>query len=205
MDIVRHVEGLYPHFVRVDTDVRRWIEANGLPSDLIPYSVHPVGRVVGQQRTALVPRYDCCHANLMMPLYERIKADGNTLLIRGTKTVDTPRQPFRSGDTPDGIELWYPIEDWSHADVFEYLRAAGAPLCRVYEHVTNAPECARCPAWWGEQRAAYLRQFHPALFDEYRARLALVVGELNTPLTSLTREVAQMGGVRALLEGYPHG
>jgi len=198
-EIVAHVRGLYPHFVHVQGNVSDWIAAHGMPTDLLPHSAHPTARHMGEERTPLVARYDCCFANLMQPLYERIKADGNTLLIRGVKAVDMRRQPFRSGECPDGIEFWYPLEDWTHADVFAYLRAVGAPICRVYEHVTNAPECARCSAWWGEQRAAYLRQFHPALFDDYRARMQLVVRELHAPMNNLAREVGEMGGLASLL------
>jgi len=203
LDVISHVEAFAPHFVRVERDVQGWIAAHGLPSDLVPYSQHPMGRLLGQQGTTLVPRYKCCHANLSMPLYRRIREDGNTLLIRGSKRADTPRMSYESGATADGIELWLPLQEWSHAEVFAYLRQVGAPLCRIYEHVTNAPECARCPAWWGERRAAYLRAFHPALYDDYRARMALVVRELNGPLVTLTREVTEMGGVRELLGGGP--
>ena len=195
METVEHVRGMYPHFVTVRSDVQGWIKTHGLPTDLMPHSAHPVARWMGEERTVLVPRYDCCHANLMMPLYERIKADGNTLLIRGTKAVDMNRLPFKSGDTPDGIEFWYPLEGWSNADVFAYLRSVDAPICRVYEHVTNAPECSRCSAWWGEKRASYLKQFHPALFDDYRHRMTLVMRELQVPLTNLATEVGDMGGL----------
>jgi len=199
MDIVEHVRGLYPQFETVQSDVQRWIATHGLPTDLLPHSAHPVAREMGEERTALVPRYDCCHANLMLPLYERIKKDGNSLLIRGVKSVDMARQPYRSGDCPDGIEFWYPIEDWTHADVMAYLRHVEAPICRVYSFVENSPECARCSAWWGERRAAYLQRFHPELFEGYRARMRLVLRELHAPMHHLAREVENLGGLASLL------
>jgi phosphoadenosine phosphosulfate reductase len=143
-DIVDHVRAMYPRFVVVQSDVRQWIADHGLPTDLLPHSAHSVGRQMGEAHTALVSRYDCCASNLMLPLYERIKGDGNTLLIRGTKAVDMNRLPIASGESQEGIEVWYPLQDWSHADVMAYLRHVGAPICRVYDHVTNAPECARC-------------------------------------------------------------
>lgn len=188
-EIVARVEADAPFFVRVRTDARAWQAANGLPSDLVPYGQHGIGRMVGEGRQAIVHRYDCCAANLMVPLYDRIRADGHTLSIRGTKRADMRRLPAADGDVVDGLEIWLPLQEWSHADVFAYLRDQGAPECRLYEHVTNAPECARCPAWWGEKRAAYLRQFHPDLFEDYRAGLAAVLNEIGPSIEHLAAEV----------------
>lgn len=188
-DIVAQVEAEAPFFVRVNTDARGWIAANGLPSDLVPYGQHGIGRQMGDARAAIVHRYDCCAANLMLPLFTRVKADGHTLSIRGTKRVDMRTLPAADGDVMDGIEIWLPLQDWSHERVFAYLREQGAPICRVYDYVTNAPECARCPAWWGEKRAAYLREFHPALFEDYRAGLAAVLHEIGPSIENLAAEV----------------
>lgn len=188
-EIVAHVEKFAPHFVRVKTNVAAWIAQWGMPTDLLPYSSHPLGRAMGQEGAVLVPRYDCCFNNLMHPIYERIKADGNTLIIRGTKRIDLDKLPADSGPTLDGVELFLPIRDWSHQQVFDYLRSVGAPINRIYDYVTNSPECARCPAWWNEKRAAYLRAFHPTLFREYAARLRVVGAAIQEPLGNLMREL----------------
>ena len=74
----------------------------------------------------------------MIPLWERIVADGNTLVIRGIKAVDLPRLPVLDGQVVDGIGFLLPLPGRSHAEVFAYLRSVGAPLSRVYEHMTNA-------------------------------------------------------------------
>lgn len=192
--IVGHVKAFAPHFVHIHGNVTGWIEANGMPTDLLPYSAHDVGRVAGQEGIRLTSRYSCCYANLMLPVWERIKADGNTLVIRGTKAVDQKRIPAKSGETHDGIEIWNPIEGWSHEDVFDYLKAMGAPHNRIYDYMTNAPECARCPAWWGEGRAAYLKQFHPELFADYAARLRAVTGEIIESVNNLNRELGVANG-----------
>jgi 3'-phosphoadenosine 5'-phosphosulfate sulfotransferase (PAPS reductase)/FAD synthetase len=192
MEIARHVEAMAPNFVRVQTDAMGWIAKHGLPTDLMPHSAHPIGRAMGEDRIALVPRYECCWANLMQPLWDRIRADGNTLLIRGTKRIDMKRLPVPGGGNDSGVEFWLPIEDWSNADVFAYLRSVGAPICRVYDTVTNSPECARCSAWWGERRAEYLRQHHPELWRDYSRRMRAVLAELWSPLQALNHEI---GGV----------
>jgi 3'-phosphoadenosine 5'-phosphosulfate sulfotransferase (PAPS reductase)/FAD synthetase len=191
MEIVDHVKGFWPDFVHIRGDIDRWIEANGMPTDLMPYSQHAVGATMAEGNTKLVARYDCCYSNLMWPTYERIRADGNTLMIRGTKACDMKKLPATSGDNPDGVELFLPIRDWSHADVFAYLRSVGAPIARIYDHVTNSPECARCPAWWGEKRAAYLRKFHPGLFGGYMERMRKVATEIDEPIRNFQREMRE--------------
>jgi 3'-phosphoadenosine 5'-phosphosulfate sulfotransferase (PAPS reductase)/FAD synthetase len=191
--IVDHVRGFWPRFVHIQGNVDAWMAQHGMPTDLLPYGSHPIGRMFGQEGPALVPRYECCFTNLMWPVHQRIKSDGNTLVIRGTKRVDEKRLPADSGDTPDGVEILLPLRDWSHQQVFDYLRSVGAPINRIYEHVTNSPECARCPAWWNEKRAAYLREFHPALFHDYAARLRVVGAAISGPLGNLMRELQECG------------
>jgi len=181
---------MIPHFVRIDTNVARWQIEHGLPTDLLPYSQHPVGREMAESPVKLVQRYDCCFANLMWPLYERVKADGNTLLIRGTKQIDMKRLPAGSGVAPDGVELWYPLLYWSHADVFAYLQEHRIPLPRLYNSVTNAPECARCTAWWHEGRGAYLAQHYPKLSADYQARLKVVAEEIGPSIDALAGELS---------------
>ena len=193
-EIVAHVKAFAPHFVHIQRDVLAWQAVNGMPTDLLPYSAHEVGRVTGQEGARLTSRYGCCFTNLMLPAWERIAADGNTLVIRGTKAADMARVPAKSGHVHDGIEIWNPIEDWSHDRVFDYLRSVGAPHNRVYDHVTNAPECARCSAWWGEKRAGYLRQFHPELFADYAARLRTVTGEIMQSVNDLNSELSVING-----------
>ena len=186
---VAHIRKMCPNFVHIQGDVGAWIDANGLPTDLLPYSAHEVGAIAGQGNIKVTTRYHCCFNNLMRPVWERVKADGNTLLIRGTKRADLKRLPTSSGDVHDGIEIWHPIEDWSHDDVFAYLRLVGAPIPRVYSRMTNAPECARCSAWWGEGRAAYLKEFYPSLFADYSNRLRAVTGEIMESVNNLNREL----------------
>lgn len=193
MEVVRHVERMAPNFVRVETHVNDWIAHHGLPTDLLPHSAHVVGMAMGEGRK-LVSRYDCCYANLMLPLWQQVVNDGNTLMIRGTKRADMARLPAESGETHNGVELFYPLLGWSNEQVFAYLDEVGAPISRVYQHVTNSPECARCPAWWGEKRAAYLRQFHPSLFADYALRLRVVSAEITGPLNNLGAELAIVNG-----------
>lgn len=191
--VVDAVRPMCPNFVHIKGDVRGWIAQYGMPTDILPYSTHGIGVAMGQNKGNLVTRYQCCFTNLMFPAWDRIKQDGHTLVIRGTKTCDLPRLPATTGDSAEGIELWLPIADWSHKDVFAYLEGNNAPISTIYSHVTNAPECARCSAWWGEKRAAYLREHHPALFEDYRRDLRVIGDALAAPIADLARELAEVG------------
>jgi 3'-phosphoadenosine 5'-phosphosulfate sulfotransferase (PAPS reductase)/FAD synthetase len=186
---VDRIAAFVPHFVRIKTDVTGWINANGLPSDLVPHSSHPIGRAMGEGNVRLASRYDCCWANLMAPLYERVRADGCTMLIRGTKRADMKHLPIADGDvSAEGVELYYPLQDWSNEQVFTYLKAQGVELPRLYDYVDQAPDCARCSAWWSEHRAGYLKELYPETFRQYDARLQLVINEIALPLAMLKRE-----------------
>lgn len=192
VEVVEQVRAIVPHFVTVRSDVAGWIERNGPPSDLVPHGSHPVGQHMAEGR-AIVHRYSCCSANLMVPLFDRIVADGNTLLIRGTKAADMKRLPMGSGDVIDGLELLLPLLEWSNADVLAYLREQGAPISTAYGHFDNLPECATCSAWWSEGRAAYLRARHPALFAKYQARMDVVMAEVGPVAQMLARELRELG------------
>ena len=189
---VAYVEALAPHFVRIRSDVRGWIKTNGLPSDLVPYASHPIGRALGQETVPIVPRYDCCWENIMRPLLERTRADGCTLLIRGTKRCDAPAFPFLSGDVDPvtGIEFWYPLEHWTDHDVLAFLRNSGAPVPPYYDAgLKGAPDCAHCTAWLDEGRGAYLKAHHPEIWREYRAGLIAILQALGDPMRHLQREM----------------
>jgi 3'-phosphoadenosine 5'-phosphosulfate sulfotransferase (PAPS reductase)/FAD synthetase len=189
-DHIAMIAPMIPHFVRIDTNVARWQIEHGLPTDLLPYSQHPIGQAMAESAVKLTHRYHCCYENLMLPLYERVRADGNTLLIRGTKAIDMKRLPVESGEAPDGVELWYPLLHWSHADVFDYLHRHQIPLPRLYGQMINAPECARCTAWWREGRGAYLAEHYPMLAADYQARLKVVAEEIGHSIDALAGELS---------------
>ncbi len=187
-DLVDMVEAMVPAFVRIETDAKAWTAAAGLPSDLVPTTSTPMGLAIGASKRRIVDRFECCAANLMAPMHYRMLKDGVPLVIRGTKRADLKRLPHEGGDTSAGYELWLPLLDWSHDNVFAYLREVGAPICRVYEHKVNAPECATCSAWWSEGRAEYLKKYHPDLFEMYRAKLAAVAAEITPHWAALQEE-----------------
>jgi 3'-phosphoadenosine 5'-phosphosulfate sulfotransferase (PAPS reductase)/FAD synthetase len=193
MEVVEHVKAMCPNFLHIRGDVLTWQREHGLPTDILPFSASDVGRMVGQEHTKLTPRYTCCARNLMQPVHDAILAYAPTLVIRGTKAVDFPTLPVESGDVVGGIEYLHPLEGWSHAEVFEYLRREGAPISRIYEEGLQAPECSRCTAWLNVGQADYLMKYHPERAAEYKARLHAVWREVDPSLVNLASELRKLG------------
>jgi phosphoadenosine phosphosulfate reductase len=187
-EIVDGVEALVPRFVRIEVDSDAFHRNVGLPSDLVPTSCTNAGVTIGASTQRIVDRYDCCASNIMAPMHHRMLADGVSLVIRGTKRADMAKLPAESGPTGGGYDLWLPIVDWSHDDVFAYLREVGAPICKVYQDKVQAPECATCPAWWNEGRNKYLKAHHPGLHARYREKLAAVASEILPHWLALQKE-----------------
>lgn len=188
MAVVDHVKTFAPNFVHLNTNVDGWIAVNGLPTDLLPHTAHSVGQQMGEG-VKLSSRYDCCFSNLMWPIYSLARSKGVTMIIRGTKAMDMKRLPVMDAQVQDGVEFFYPLQGWTNEQVFSYLRLQGAPISRVYDYVDNSPECARCSAWWGEKRGAYLREHHPDLWRQYGERLRVVTDALDGPLANLRQEL----------------
>ena len=189
LDVIAEVRTWIPNFIEVRSDVASWRDTYGMPSDLIPAKSHFLGKAYGMSDTRVSNRFDCCYYNLMLPMHRRMIADGVDAVIRGTKLADTGKVPAEGPG--DGYHVILPIRDWSHAQVFEYLRQIGAPENKVYEHFknTSAPECLHCTAWWDDGKSAYLKQRHPAVYNEYVVHLSTLRDLMRSHLADLDNEL----------------
>jgi phosphoadenosine phosphosulfate reductase len=191
VEVIDAVRSWIPNFIEVKSDVGTWRDTYGWPSDLVPAKSHFLGVTYGMSQTRLTGRFDCCYYNLMLPMHERMLADKVDCVIRGTKLCDTGTVPAE-GQTPDYTVL-LPIKDWSHHDVFEYLKSVGAPQNAIYDHFKgiSAPECLHCTAWWDDNKAAYLRENHPQVLVDYRKRLRGIKQIVDTHLDDLVHEIGE--------------
>lgn len=159
----------------INTDVQTVREQHGLPSDLIPINNHVLGRATTGETFKIVDRYECCARALMIPMHERMLADGITLIVRGQRADEFHQAPTRSGDTDGRVELLFPIEDWSAADVDRFIADNRLPVAPYYAAgLPEAPECMGCTAWWGDGRLTYLRERHPEQFAAVRGKIGLI-------------------------------
>ena len=189
--VVDDVRSWIPRFAVVQSDSQQWRQTHGFPTDLVPANHHGIGQMYGLGAYPLTNRFDCCAANLMQPMHDRMVADGVDVVIRGTKLCDTGKIPAEGHIEGWPYDVILPIRDWSHAQVFDYLEAVGAPRNAIYDHFAaiSAPECMGCTAWWGDGKAQYYLARHPERVDQYRANLQTLADAAHAHLAELYAEL----------------
>lgn len=186
--LMHDIEKMVPRFVRIDGRQQQTISDWGMPSDIVPVSGTPIGVEVAGGGVRIQDRYMCCFRSIMLPMQERMIADGVTLIIRGQKNSDKLKAVTRSGEVSDGIQYLFPIEDWTAADVMKYLREQKAPIPRFYEMLNSAPNCMNCTAYWEEQALSYQRRYHHAQFLENQERLNIIREAIDPHIFAFNKE-----------------
>jgi phosphoadenosine phosphosulfate reductase len=145
----------------------------------------------GMGQVQISNRFDCCAANLMRPMHDRMIVDGFDLIIRGTKLSDTGKLPAEGWQ--GNLEIWLPLRDFTHEDVFALLADVGAPVSPVYTFAKgiSAPECFGCTAWWDDNKAEYLRAWHPEQYLEYKKHLTYIAGVVHSHMADLYKELTE--------------
>lgn len=176
-----------PHFKEVRGQQPEIIAQDGWPSDVVPIRYTTQGNAeCGPTEFKVQERLQCCIRSRMLPLYRAMVADGVTCCIRGKRFDDDDQTGVESGHvTEDGMELVFPIYDWTTEDVFSFLDSHGIERPPFYEQSTTFQECMDCTAFWGDGLSRYLAAKHPVAFKEYKRRLLLikqaVAEQLNAP------------------------
>jgi phosphoadenosine phosphosulfate reductase len=111
-------------------------------------------------------RRDCCALRKLEPM-ARLLA-GRSAWVTGLRREQSSTRrhvPFFALED-DGREKFYPIADWSDADVWEYVRRHGVPYNELHDQGYPSIGCAPCTRavsagedpragrWWWEQGAA---------------------------------------------------
>ena len=126
----------------------------------------------------------------MLPLHARMVQDGISLIVRGQKNADRLKSTVRSGETHDGIEYLFPIEDWDNRKVMSFLQSVDAQIPRFYEMLNSAPDCMTCSAYWEEGAMAYLKRYHHSQYLENQKRLSIINTAVGEHIAAFNKEVA---------------
>lgn len=188
--LMAQVAQMVPRFERIEGRQPQVIAQFGMPTDILPASSTPMGITGSGRGIPMQDRYSCCLRSIMLPLHERMLADGITLIVRGQKNADRLKSTVRSGEVHDGIEFLFPIEDWDARKVMTYLREQDAPIPRFYELLNGAPDCMSCTAWWEEGAAKYLKRYHHEQFQANQTRLDIIKEAVGQHIAAFNQEVA---------------
>lgn len=170
------VRQMVPNFVELHGAVKKITALDGWPSDVVPFSHTTDGNAIfGSTEFKLQNRVQCCFRSLMLPTYNQMVADGVTCIIRGKRSEEVDRTGIVSGYiTEDGVEMQFPLYDWTSSRVREYLSSQGIPLPKFYDYGDHSHDCLHCTAWWENGHAAYLKAVHPEVHTEYVRRIRLI-------------------------------
>lgn len=187
---INAVREFIPNFVEITSDVDTVHRQFGIPSDIVPASGTGIGQMVGHDAPLIQDRYSCCFATIMRPMFERMVADGITLVIRGQRNDDELKPAVRSGMSEFGIEYLFPIEDWTAKQVLDFLNTKMAPIPRFYEMLDEAPDCMTCSAWWEKGAAKYLKRYHHPAYLDLQGRLDAINRAVSEHIVNFNKEVS---------------
>jgi len=120
------VKSICPNFITVKGNQPGVIERGGYPVDVLPMRNHTyIANMTQQDRPKLQGFFECCTNSFLIPMHAKALELGATMIIRGQKLADAQKSPVRNGDVIDGIEYWFPIEDWSDEQVMEFVEYYG--------------------------------------------------------------------------------
>lgn len=179
------VRGLVPHFVEIQSDQPKQIEAHGYPADVVPIRSTLLGQMVHGKRVSIQSFMDCCHANLWSPTSEAVRAMGFDVVIRGQRNADGHKSPIRSGDVVDGITYWFPLENWSELDVLDFLKAEDIDLPEHYQYFNSSLDCWSCTAYADSGKMRYMKEKHPELWEKLRPRFKAIAYAVESDLVAV--------------------
>jgi phosphoadenosine phosphosulfate reductase len=191
-ETVEQMEGIkawVPNFLEVRSNVVSFIKRNGYPSDVLSVWDTPFGNICRRDRSQVNLAIACCAANLWAPMHDIVKTYGFTLVIRGQRRAEEITSPIVSGHIEDGVEYLFPIEDWSEADVKDYLDALKVPLPANYGYFNSSMDCMHCTGYLSENygKLQYLSEKHPEVGAEVVRRLKYIRNAANAELRHLDK------------------
>jgi phosphoadenosine phosphosulfate reductase len=154
-----------PNFVEVPTNQAWSVEINGYPTDVVPVNFTKMGQCFTKPKDIVLRSYlECCNENIWSPAYAKVKELGITGVIRGQRDDESHRAAVKSGNVVDGIEYFFPLQDWSGNDVNEYLIKQGVEMTeRLLMQSHTSLDCWNCTAFTENsvERMEYMKKHHP--------------------------------------------
>jgi 3'-phosphoadenosine 5'-phosphosulfate sulfotransferase (PAPS reductase)/FAD synthetase len=169
--LVEYAASMLPVHV-VHSDRAGQNEREGIPADVVPIDWTKLGQAITGPRAVMVQSYlGCCYENVSAPLLQKAQELGVTELVYGQRTEEHHKAPSRNGDVIAGIKRLHPIEDWTTAEVLDYLKTKmEVPPHYAIKH--SSLDCYDCTAYRKDSadRVQWMRLAHPEYFERYSGR-----------------------------------
>lgn len=194
------VRKLMPKFVEIASNQPRNVAEHGNPSDLVTVWDTTQGRQLDATRTRKVQSpLTCCAANLWLPALQACIDLGATLVIRGQRHEDNRKGPIRSGHVADGVEYWFPIEDWTSAQVRSFLHEKGVAIPDHYSYFDSSLDCMTCTAYMKENtgKLRYLKERHPETYEKVRTEISELIAASENELAHYRRAMHEASTQRS--------
>lgn len=175
------LEKRFDNVVVLGTDSKLDRELNGHPSPVV-LSDQPVFADVLRTRS----QFDCCFANIMLPLHKFTLGLQPDLILRGQRNSDEHKNPIAHLDESDGVVYAYPIADWSDEQVDLFLADR---LPDFYNTCSDAPDCMTCTGYWGRGYQDWLESEAPDLAAVRKERIRSLIQAITPALLLGIQEV----------------
>ncbi len=120
-------------------------------------------------------RKACCHVRKVEPLRRALKGkDAWVTGLRRAQAVTRSNMELSSFDAEFGLHKYNPLLDWSHKDVWSYIRSHDVPYNRLHDEFYPSLGCAPCTRsvtvgedmrsgrWWWEDESSKECGLHSA-------------------------------------------
>ena len=185
------IRELVPHFVEVRGDQPEWIKRNGWPVDVVPVKASSAGAIGYEAPAVRMASYlDCCSANLWEPMRRYVIDTAPTLIIRGQRKDESPRNMMTDAEVTvlGTVTYWHPLHDWTAERVKDYIREQGWELPPFYDiGAESSPDCWNCTAYLDHNlsRLRWMKRERPQMFAQIEPVLDSQRGHLEAHIRDL--------------------
>lgn len=189
VDYMKGIAESVADFVEIKGEQPEFLASNGYPVEILPVNATSFGKeIFGETGPTFCSYLDCCQKNLWLPMQNFLEENEITAVIRGQKNSDQLRAPVKSGQIIQGIEYFFPLEDWNDNDVFDFL---GDRVPASYKRgIESSLDCVNCTAYEAHNvsRLKDLRQTNPPVFLEVSQVRAALKKALLTQLAIMGKD-----------------
>lgn len=170
MRIIKYMFGDRFHEINSDSVAVR--NMYGIPSPMVrSEEAADVWQACTSKKFPIQSQFDCCARVTMNPVHQFTIEGNYDLVIRGCREQEELKTPVPHLTTTNApYILAYPIYDWTHEQVNNFLESVGM-LPTFYEYTDYGINCVTCPAFWGNGHQAWLEHYHPEKAIERRHQI----------------------------------